>query len=324
MIIQHNMEAMIAGGCLNTASSKLQKSSERLSSGYKINRSADDAAHLAISEKMRYQIRGLDKAAINAEDGISLIQVADGALNETHAILHRMSELATQAANDTNTTADRDAIKDEIDNLAHEIDKIATTTQFNSQNILDGSFTHKNLQVGALEKQGVGLTIYKMDTHALGLSMDFTFTGANSPASIIANNGHGLGKIGATSPNHNAYDVEVSVGGKPAKYNSDNCLKVDTYANAGTTLQIVQNAVELVSEMRSRVGVIQNRLEHTAANVRNISENSSAAESLMRDTDMASEMVEYSKQSILSQVGQSLLTQANQSKQGVLNLLGGS
>ena len=149
MVVQHNLTAMNANRQLGVTTGQQAKSSEKLSSGYKINRAADDAAGLSISEKMRSQIRGLNKASDNAQDGISLIQTAEGALNEAHSILQRMNELATQAANDTNTTADRNAVQDELAALTSEIDRIASTTQFNTQNLLDGNFTGKNLQVGS-------------------------------------------------------------------------------------------------------------------------------------------------------------------------------
>ncbi|RGS25931.1 flagellin N-terminal helical domain-containing protein, partial [Lachnospira eligens] len=162
MVVQHNLSAMNTNRQMGVVTSALQKSTEKLSSGYKINRAGDDAAGLSISEKMRSQIRGLNKASDNAQDGISLIQVAEGALNETHSILQRMNELATQAANDTNTSTDRTAIKAEIDQLTSEINRIQSTTQFNTQNLLDGKFTSKNLQVGSLKGQVIQISISNM------------------------------------------------------------------------------------------------------------------------------------------------------------------
>ena len=170
MVVQHNLSAMNTNRQMGTVSSALQKSTEKLSSGYKINRAGDDAAGLSISEKMRSQIRGLNKASDNAQDGISLIQVAEGALNETHSILQRMNELATQAANDTNTSTDRTAIKAEIDQLTSEINRIQSTTQFNTQNLLDGKFTGKNLQVGSLKGQTIKISISNMNAKTLGVS----------------------------------------------------------------------------------------------------------------------------------------------------------
>ena len=170
MVVQHNLSAMNTNRQMGVVTDALQKSTEKLSSGYKINRAADDAAGLSISEKMRAQIRGLDKASDNAQDGISLIQVAEGALNETHSILQRMNELATQAANDTNTSTDRTAIKAEIDQLTSEINRIQSTTQFNTQNLLDGKFTGKNLQVGSLKGQTIKISISNMNAKTLGVS----------------------------------------------------------------------------------------------------------------------------------------------------------
>ena len=170
MVVQHNMTAANANRMLGITTSEQAKSSEKLSSGYKINRAADDAAGLSISEKMRSQIRGLNKASDNAQDGVSAIQVAEGALNETHSILQRMNELATQAANDTNTTIDRNAIQSEMDALSSEIDRIRSTTQFNTQNLLDGSFSGKNLQIGALSGQNIAISISNMDSSSIGVS----------------------------------------------------------------------------------------------------------------------------------------------------------
>lgn len=269
MVVQHNLSAMNTSRQMNSVSSAMSKSTEKLSSGYKINRAGDDAAGLSISEKMRSQIRGLNKASDNAQDGISLIQVAEGALNETHSILQRMNELATQAANDTNTSVDRQSIKDEIEQLNEELDRISTTTQFNKQDLLTGGFSGK-LQVGALE----------------GQTMDVKIS--------LAVSANGL-KVSA---------VEVS-----------------TNVKAGAAMQSIQDAIESVSKQRSKLGAIQNRLEHTINNLNTTSENTQAAESRIRDTDMADEMVQYSKNNILSQAGQSMLAQANQSNQGILSLL---
>lgn len=269
MIIQHNMTAANANRNLGAVTSAQAKSTEKLSSGYRINRAADDAAGLTISEKMRSQIRGLDKASTNAQDGISLVQVAEGALTETHSILQRMNELATQAANDTNTSTDRDAIQKEMDQLTSEIDRIRSTTQFNTMNLLDGSFTGKNLQVGSLSGQKIEISITNMNASTLGVSG----------------------------------------------------LKVSSFSAAGAAMASIQAAITSVSRMRSTLGALQNRLEHTINNLDATSENTQAAESRIRDVDMAKEMVEYSKNNILAQAGQSMLAQANQSTQGVLSLL---
>jgi flagellin len=270
MVVQHNLSAMNTNRQMGVVTSALQKSTEKLSSGYKINRAGDDAAGLSISEKMRSQIRGLNKASDNAQDGISLIQVAEGALNETHSILQRMNELATQAANDTNTSTDRTAIADEINELNKELDRISTTTQFNKKNLLNGQFSGK-LQVGALN----------------GQTMDIKISTAVS-----------------------AKGLEVSA------------IEVSTNVKAGKAMESIQNAIEKVSKQRSKLGAIQNRLEHTINNLDTNAENTQAAESRIRDTDMADEMVQYSKNNILSQAGNSMLAQANQQTQGVLSLLG--
>ncbi len=278
MVVQHNLTAMNSNRQLGITTSAQAKSSEKLSSGYRINRAGDDAAGLTISEKMRSQIRGLNKASSNAQDGVSLIQVAEGALAETHSILQRMNELATQAANDTNTTADRNAIAAEIHQLTSEIDRIASTTQFNTMNLLDGSFTNKNLQVGSLEGQNISVSIKAMNSSSLGL----------------------------TKTVNNKKTLAISV---------------SSFSSAGSAMTVIQKAIQSVSAMRSTLGALQNRLEHTISNLDNISENTQAAESRLRDTDMAEEMVEYSKNNILAQAGQSMLAQGNQSTQGVLSLL---
>ena len=269
MVVQHNLSAINTNRQMGVVTDALQKSTEKLSSGYKINRAADDAAGLSISEKMRSQIRGLNKASDNAQDGISLIQVAEGALNETHSILQRMNELATQAANDTNTSVDRQSIKDEIKQLNEELDRISSTTQFNKKDLLTGGFSGK-LQVGALEGQTM--------------------------------------------------DVKISLA-VSAKGLNVSAVEVSTNTKAGDAMQSIQDAIESVSKQRSKLGAIQNRLEHTINNLDTNAENTQAAESRIRDTDMADEMVQYSKNNILSQAGQSMLTQANQQTQGVLSLL---
>ena len=269
MVVQHNLTAMNANRNLSTVTGAQQKSTEKLSSGYRINRAADDASGLSISEKLRSQIRGLDKAASNSQDGISLVQVAEGALNETHSILQRMNELATQAANDTNTSTDRESIQQEMDQLTSEIDRIRSTTQFNSMNLLDGTFTGMRLQVGALSGQKISVSIGKMNTACLGIDS----------------------------------------------------LKMSSFSAAGKAMEAIQAAIDKVSTQRSTLGALQNRLEHTINNLDTAAENLQTAESRIRDTDMAEEMVNYSKNNILAQAGQSMLAQANQSNQGVLSLL---
>lgn len=274
MVVQHNLTAANTNRQLGITTSGLQKSTEKLSSGYKINRAADDAAGLSISEKMRNQIRGLNKASDNAQDGISLVQTAEGALNEVHSMLQRMSELSVQAANGTNDTTDRSSINDEIQQLKTEIQRVGSTTQFNKMNILDGTFStqaNKLLQVGANANQTIQIDI----------------------------------------------DALQSVVGSSLKAD----LKTETATNAQSAIGVVQNSIEKLSKLRSKLGAVQNRLEHTVANLDNISENTQSSESRIRDTDMAEEMVQYSKNNILQQAGQSMLAQANQANQGVLSLL---
>lgn len=274
MVVQHNLTAANTNRQLGITTNGLQKSTEKLSSGYKINRAADDAAGLSISEKMRNQIRGLNKASDNAQDGISLVQTAEGALNEVHSMLQRMSELAVQASNGTNATQDRTALDNEVQQLKTEIERVGTTTQFNKMDILTGEFSSNNektLQVGANQDQVITIAISAL-----------------------------------TSTVGSALDTKVKVG---------------TASAAQSSITIIQNSITNLSALRSKLGALQNRLEHTVANLDNISENTQSAESRIRDTDMAEEMVQYSKNNILQQAGQSMLAQANQANQGVLSLL---
>lgn len=282
MIVQHNMTAFNANRQLNITNNNIAKKTEKLSSGYRVNRAADDAAGLSISEKMRAQIRGLDQASSNAQDGISLIQTAEGALNEIHSVLQRMRELTVQAANDTNVTADRRAIAKEVRALTSEINRIATQTEFNTMKLLSGKFSGKVLQVGANSNQTISLRISKMTAGHLGVS-----------AKVIAGVISSAMKDGVK-------------GGKAIT----------------KLISIVNKAISKVSLQRSALGALQNRLEHTIANADNMSENLQSAESKIRDANMADEMVAYSSFSILQQAGQSMLAQANQSTQGVLSLLG--
>ena len=184
MVVQHNLTAMNANRQLGITTGAQAKSSEKLSSGYRINRAGDDAAGLKISEKMRSQIRGLDKASDNAQDGISLIQTAEGALNEAHSILQRMNELAVQGANDTNQSIDRDAINQELEALTDELDRISQTTQFNKQNLLDGNFKEKKLQVGANANQNIEISIDSMNADALGLGKEQVKQGGTTPTAV--------------------------------------------------------------------------------------------------------------------------------------------
>lgn len=394
MVVQHNLTAMNSNRQLGVTSGAQAKSAEKLSSGYKINRAGDDAAGLKISEKMRSQIRGLDKASDNAQDGISLIQTAEGALNESHSILQRMNELAVQGANDTNQSIDRDAINQELDALTEELNRISETTQFNKQNLLDGNFKDKNLQVGANAKQKIAISIDCMNADALGLGKETVKQGGNTPTKVVYNGmsftynkGNDVAtnkanaiiafqksisqKVGSAGNFIAQYDdttgsiyYKATIDGKEKRFasattaqksyladqkaivskaiNDDfqkyvktskasattggngeirNKARVDDYEAANNTITYVQNAINTVSTQRSALGALQNRLEHTVANLDNVSENTQSAESRIRDTDMASEMVQYSKNNILAQAGQSMLAQANQSTQGVLSLL---
>jgi flagellin len=277
MIVQHNMAAANTNRQLGITTGHLGKSTEKLSSGYRINRAGDDAAGLSISEKMRGQIRGLEQASTNAQDGISLIQTAEGALNETHSILQRMRELSVQAANDTNVSIDRKSIEKELSALTDEIDRIATQTEFNTKKLMDGTYstgaTTMKFQVGANSGQSINLNINNMKASALATGL-------------------------ATIKN-----------------------KVSAFSLATAAITTINNAIKTVSEQRSALGAVQNRLEHTIANADNTAENLQAAESRIRDVDMAKEMVAYSKSNILQQAAQSMLAQANQSTQGVLSLL---
>ncbi|ARU60428.1 flagellin [Tumebacillus avium] len=281
MRIQNNLSALFAQNKLQANNNNLSKSLEKLSSGYRINRAGDDAAGLAISEKMRGQISGLNMGVKNSQDGVSLIQTAEGALNESHSILQRMRELAVQSVNDTNTTGDRSKIKDELQQLKSELDRIADTTQFNGQKLLDGSFSAKTFQIGANAGQTMSLTVNSMNTSALNVSL----TQANIDK--IATAGTNASQVAASS----------------------------------NLITFVDDAIETVNNERSKLGAVQNRLEHTINNLQTSAENLTAAESRIRDVDMASEMVKFTKNQILTQAGTSMLAQANQAPQGVLSLL---
>ena len=274
MVVQHNITAMNANRQLGITTGIQAKSSEKLSSGYKINRAADDAAGLAISEKMRRQIKGLTQASANAQDGISAVQTAEGALNEVHDMLQRMDELATKAANDTLQSVDRAYIQQEVTKLISEIDRTSSATKFNEQNLLDGTFTNKNLQVGTdnVSTDTIKVCIQSLSATGIGVK-NVVVTGTSG----------------------------------------------DT---ARSAIQTIKTALQSISSQRADLGAVQNRLEHTIKNLDNVNENTTAAESQIRDTDMAAEMVKYSNNNILAQAGQSMLAQANQTNQGVLSLLG--
>lgn len=324
MIVQHNLTAMNSNRMLGITTKSQAKSTEKLSSGYKINRAADDAAGLSISEKMRRQIRGLTQASANAEDGISCVQTAEGALNEVHDMLHRLTELAVKGENGTLTSVDRSYIQSEVKQLMSEIDRIQSTTTFNEQNLLDGSFDNKGLQVGAESGQHIAVTIDNFSTNSLiqkAIAGPTTFNIAHANIEEDLN----TSRYTRTDPQtltdtmldkFYGYVAGADVGTAPT--NSD----TPTAADFAALNAFAKAAVKEVSQQRSDLGAIQNRLEHTINNLDNVVENTTSAESQIRDTDMATEMVRYSNNNILSQAGQAMLAQANQSNQGVLSLLG--
>ena len=462
MVVQHNMQAANANRMLNVTTSAQSKSTEKLSSGYRINRAADDAAGLTISEKMRKQIRGLDQASTNAQDGVSSVQTAEGALTEVHSMLQRMNELATQAANGTNSKdSDRQAIQDEIDQLTTEIDRVSETTKFNETYLLKGEAGTKTINMkahdaglkGKLTDNGDGTATFVMDslkdgdsvsiggkTYTIGskkadvdavvdakiTKADDKFTVNGQEITVVANyttdkdadqkagkytlnDAKALVKDGATvkvgtdeykvmtdKDNNGIDDTDASVISKDVAYGlaskellaanqigdtkgsakienagtkADGSFKIttgqaevanslsfslhvgadadmtnkiqvnidamdsaslgikglnvkDDSGNAATyAVDAISDAISKVSSQRSSLGAVQNRLEHTINNLDNVVENTTTAESRIRDTDMAEEMVNYSKNNILAQAGQSMLAQANQSNQGVLSLL---
>ena len=406
MVVQHNLSAMNANRMLNVTTSAQSKSTEKLSSGYKINRAADDAAGLSISEKMRKQIKGLTQASSNAQDGVSAVQTAEGALTEVHSMLQRMNELAVQSSNGTNSQTDRKAIQDEIDQLSSEIDRVSETTKFNETYLLKGDATKttnttfmksgyaldgntplyikgsNTALTSATLKEALakGEKIYtehkdgdQDDNHLAVKGKHYAYvtklydedgkevSAENVAAGKKADGKTDAGKYFTTSRVTNKTTLEVAkgtnanesvsftestavngsisfslhVGADSAEDNKivvniDSMsaagigvkgLKVDTEDDATAAIDRIAEAVQKVSSQRSTLGAVQNRLEHTIANLDNVVENTTSAESRIRDTDMAQEMVNYSKNNILAQAGQSMLTQANQSNQGVLSLL---
>ena len=273
MIINNNMMSLNAQRAQTVNASGMGKSLEKLSTGQRVNRAADDAAGLTISEKMRSQVRGLNQASRNAQDGISAVQTAEGALDEVHSMLQRMRELTVQAGNDTNQAKDREAIKAEIHQLYDEIDSISGKTEFNKQKLLSGGFKDgKKLQVGANEGQTLTITIANMEAKSIGLS-------------------------------------------------AKAALKVDSSDEVSKSIVKIDKAIEKISEQRSNLGAVQNRLEHTIKNLDNAAENTQAAESRIRDTNMAKEMSTFTKNNVLSQAAQAMISQANQVPQQALQLL---
>ena len=410
MVVQHNLTAMNSNRMLGVTTSKQAKSTEKLSSGYKINRAADDAAGLSISEKMRKQIRGLTQASSNAQDGISAVQTAEGALNEVQDMLQRMNELAVKAANGTNSEDDRNYIQDEVNQLIKEIDRVSTTTKFNETYLLKGDDAAKATVADTTVKAGTAggaganptfeieftgitaptegksdvtiniagksysVTVEKGDDatkigdkiasainnnkivddtageyEATNNAGTITLTGAKQAAATTnladaTDNKNAVTvkssgiltlslHVGADSTSDNQISVDIKqmsadvLGLKTGK-SSTTAAKNDTLLvngsnddNARKAIDTIASALQEVSKQRSALGAAQNRLEHTIANLDNVVENTTSAESSIRDTDMATEMVKYSNNNILAQAGQAMLAQANQSNQGVLSLL---
>lgn len=400
MIINHNISALNTHRQLGANNNAASGNLEKLSSGLKINRAGDDAAGLAISEKMRGQIRGLDMAAKNAQDGISLIQTAEGALNETHDILQRMRELAVQAGNDTNTSSDRGEIQKELNSLTSEINRIGNTTEFNTQKLVDGGkdgsaeipavagvfeFTIPSGSGAAsggttMTFDGVSITVASGTAFATGVvaainaesGLNARYTASMSSGKLVLTQDSGnesstvatssLGtatvktagvegkaagagdslqlQIGANENQSMTIDIAdmralaLGITGTGANFTAtttvtdgtnnnmaENALDVSTHANAANAVTVIQNAIDSVSAERSKLGANQNRLEHTINNLGTSSENLTAAESRIRDVDMAAEMMEFTKNNILTQAAQAMLAQANQQPQGVLQLL---
>jgi flagellin len=302
MRINHNIAALNTYRQYNTANAAQSKSMEKLSSGLRINSASDDAAGLAISEKMRGQVRGLDQAARNAQDGISVIQTAEGALGETHDTLQRMRELAVQSSNDSNTDADRGEIQKEVNQLAKEVTRIANDTEFNTKKLLTGAVDSSNttnvtdadsmtFQIGANAGQSINLDIKAMDAVSLGVA------GTDASNAVAAGTAD------------------------TAKAVTNDGIDVSSKASASTAITAIESAIEKVSAERSNLGAHQNRLDHSINNLNTSSENLTAAESRVRDVDMAKEMMEQTKNSILAQASQAMLSQANQQPQQVLQLL---
>lgn len=351
MVVKHNITAMNSNRMLNITTSAQAKSTEKLSSGYKVNRAADDAAGLSISEKMRRQMRGLTQASANAEDGISCVQTAEGALNEVQDMLQRMNELAVKGENGTLTTTDRSYIQSEIRQLMSEVDRVQSTTTFNEMNLLDGAFM-KGLQVGAEAGQHIDISIANMSMVGLANNIDsklytkVTYNNLVENTSATYNSTTYQGeKIGSqtvmigsiksvTTTTYSTLNgtkyAKQTLSSAIAKKVLNTFMKLETGKDSSVaTAQdfnslnaFIKGALILVSQQRSDLGAIQNRLEHTISNLDNIVENTTSAESAIRDTDIATEMVSYSNNNILQQAGTSMLSQANQSNQLALSLLG--
>ena len=345
MIVKHNITAMNSNRMLGLTTASQAKSTEKLSSGYKINRAADDAAGLSISEKMRRQVRGLTQAAANAQDGISVVQTAEGALNEVEDMLQRMNELAVKGENGTLTTTERSAIQSEIKQLMSEVDRVQSTTTFNEMNLLDGKFI-KGLQVGAEAGQHIDISIRNMSMAGLANKIetlydpvkfsalteaDATFDKTKyekdpTSGAVIGTVESGTTKSYATALAGNETPITKTMAtdiyNATMKLTKGDVGSVLTQKDFNSLNAFIKGAITLVSMQRSDLGAIQNRLEHTINNLNNITENTQSAEAAIRDTDIATEMVSYSNNNILQQAGTSMLSQANQSNQLALSLLG--
>ncbi|AYB38397.1 flagellin N-terminal helical domain-containing protein [Brevibacillus laterosporus] len=384
MRINHNVSALNTHRQLGVNTGASGKNLEKLSSGLRINRAGDDAAGLAISEKMRGQIRGLEMATKNAQDGISLIQTAEGALTETHSILQRMRELAVQASSDTNEGVDRQKLQAEVDELSKEIKRISTDTEFNNQKVLDGTFDDKTFHIGANQGQNIKLSINDMSNTELGVNgfknettltdLGVTITNRDSDKDIeigvtavspttavdettatidkdgkitltLAQDDKGnvtatkeqvaaaLQNLGlevkmdgadgtiATAAAGKSYTADMVDPTDKTQIDDTKGVDISTQKTADKAITTINNALNKVSEERSKLGANQNRLEHTINNLGATAENLTAAESRIRDVDMAKEMMDFTKNNILTQAAQAMLAQANQQPQGVLQLL---
>ena len=397
MVVQHNLTAMNSNRMLGLTTASQAKSTEKLSSGYKINRAADDAAGLSISEKMRKQIRGLTQASSNAQDGISAVQTAEGALTEVHDMLQRMNELAVKASNGTMSKDDREYVQNEVDQLVTEIDRVAETTKFNETYLLKGDDTKPAVTENVFKKFDVStLNSVISDTSKISESNDFdsmtgkftlkftsglavggtwdgkrivddaatnttkeeikladakkaeldalnaAITNSKQVTGTATADGAAFGMTSAATMKQSytyaaAIDVSLHVGADSTANNRIN-LSIDSMSasglhvtglkvngtdasNATAAINTISDAIQKVSTQRSALGAVQNRLEHTINNLDNVVENTTSAESQIRDTDMATEMVKYSNNNILAQAGQAMLAQSNQANQGVLSLL---
>jgi flagellin len=375
MIINHNLPAMNSYRQLGANQASATKSMEKLSSGLRINRAGDDAAGLAISEKMRGQVRGLNQAQRNSQDAISLIQTAEGGLNEVHSILQRMRELATQASNDTNTDQDRQELQKELNQLTSEINRIGNNTEFNQKKLLNGSQSLKSgsrvstagstaasggglkMQVGANSMQNFTIDIFDMRAEALGVAGTAGSGAKIGDASLAGQKNAWDSTNAGTEDYYNEKGEKVTAGNKVLTENgttigaelvaksdkaifasgasnkltdkgNDDSSVTDVYAldirsheTATAAISVIDAAINQVSAERSKLGAFQNRLEHTISNLANSSENLQAAESRVRDVDMANEMMSFTKNNILAQASQAMLAQANQRPQSVLQLL---